>query len=166
MTNPTIGLDAVAQASVKAVRELIKQPLNAATTIEFGPRRLGDIVEVCKPGTEDEMIAVTLAYHKDVSFVVTSEDLTLPFNEFLDKFLMPAIDALAEAIGRSMAAAGPGAQFVSAPLPVLDEWPGAVATLDGISLRVILWYDMNRHETVMSIDVLYGVAVAESAVAA
>ncbi|WP_068059174.1 P22 phage major capsid protein family protein [Nocardia xishanensis] len=168
MTDLIIGVDAIAKASVNTMRELIKQPLNVDACTQFGPHKPGDTVEVRKAGTEDETISVQLNTVADVAFAVTSEDLTLPFNDFRDKFIVPAMDVLAKNIDRSMRAAGQGAQFASAPLPlpVVDERFCAVVTLDGISLRVVEVFDIARCETVMAFDVLYGVAVAEQAEAA
>ncbi|WP_029923868.1 P22 phage major capsid protein family protein [Nocardia otitidiscaviarum] len=49
-------------------------------------------------------IPVTLDTHKDVSFQVTAEDLTLHLEDFDSQFLTPAAEAIAQAVDRSIIA--------------------------------------------------------------
>ncbi|MFC4128914.1 P22 phage major capsid protein family protein [Nocardia rhizosphaerae] len=49
-------------------------------------------------------IPVTLDTHKDVSFQITAEDLTLELEDFSTQFLMPAAEAIAQAVDRSIIA--------------------------------------------------------------
>ncbi|MGW5519993.1 P22 phage major capsid protein family protein [Nocardia africana] len=89
---------------------------------EWGGQKIGATVTVRKPTTftandfdqsnpsitlqnaTESGIQVTLDTHKDVSFAINSQDLTLKLEDFDAQFLMPAAEALAQSVDRSIIA--------------------------------------------------------------
>lgn len=84
-------------------------------TQEFGTRKFGDTINMRKPATftvkefdravgiqpqdvTEGSVPVTLNKIPDVSFVVTDEDMTLKIDEFDERLLTPAVEAISEHI--------------------------------------------------------------------
>ncbi|MFD3594278.1 P22 phage major capsid protein family protein [Nocardia sp. NPDC058640] len=89
---------------------------------EWGSQKIGSTVTIRKPATftaqtfnpaapsitvqnaTETGVAVTLDQHKDVSFAITTQDLTLRLEDFDAQFLNPACEALAQAVDRAIIA--------------------------------------------------------------
>ncbi|MFC4373369.1 P22 phage major capsid protein family protein [Nocardia halotolerans] len=89
---------------------------------EWGSQKIGSTVTIRKPATftaqtfnpaapsitvqnaTETGVAVTLDQHKDVSFAITTQDLTLRLEDFDAQFLNPACEALAQSVDRAIIA--------------------------------------------------------------
>lgn len=89
---------------------------------EWGGQKIGSTVTIRKPATftaqtfdpsspsitvqnaTETGVAVTLDKHRDVSFAITAQDLTLRLEDFDEQFLVPACEALAQAVDRAIIA--------------------------------------------------------------
>ena len=89
---------------------------------EWTGRKIGSTVKIRKPATftaqtfdrsspsitiqnaTESGVDVVLDTHKDVSFAITTEDLTLRLEDFDAQFLMPASEALAQSVDRAIIA--------------------------------------------------------------
>ncbi|MBF6326582.1 hypothetical protein IU451_29220 [Nocardia cyriacigeorgica] len=105
---------------------------------EWGGQKIGSTVTIRKPATftaqtfdpaspsitiqnaTESGVPVTLDKHRDVSFAITAQDLTLRLEDFDEQFLAPACEALAQEVDRAIIAqakadftqfAGTGAGF-------------------------------------------------------
>lgn len=70
-------------------------------------------------------VPIVLNKHKDVSFAVTSVERTLKIEDFAAQFLVPALEAHAQAIDKDIiatATAGFAANSVGAPTDLSDPW--------------------------------------------
>ncbi|WP_063023830.1 P22 phage major capsid protein family protein [Nocardia niwae] len=89
---------------------------------EWGGQKIGASVAIRKPATftaqtfnpsspsitvqnaTETSVSVTLDKHRDVSFAITAQDLTLRLEDFDEQFLMPACEALAQEVDRAIIA--------------------------------------------------------------
>lgn len=89
---------------------------------EWTGRKIGSTVKIRKPATftaqtfnpgspsitiqnaTETGVDVVLDTHKDVSFAITSQDLTLRVEDFDEQFLMPAAEALAQSVDQGIIA--------------------------------------------------------------
>lgn len=89
---------------------------------EWGGQKIGSTVKIRKPASftaqvfdpaspsitvqnaTETGVDVTLDKHRDVSFAITSQDLTLRLEDFDAQFLAPACEALAQAVDRAIIA--------------------------------------------------------------
>ncbi|MEV4127146.1 P22 phage major capsid protein family protein [Nocardia sp. NPDC049707] len=94
---------------------------------EWTGRKIGATVKIRKPTTfvandfnpaspsitlqnaTETSVDVTLDTHKDVSFAISVQDLTLRLEDFDQQFLMPAAEALAQSVDRAIIATMKGA---------------------------------------------------------
>ncbi|MFJ4653867.1 hypothetical protein ACIP5Y_21580 [Nocardia sp. NPDC088792] len=159
--------DKIARQGLLILRDRITQPLNADLFSRFAPQLPGNVVNVFKGRSAEDVIPVTLDTIGDVNFSVTAADLRQPLADFSAKFLAPACMVLAEQIDTHILAAGPGAQFVCAPQVLHDGMFGENETMDGLSLRVVYQFELSTLEFTVSTDILFGVhpAVPEMKVA-
>ncbi|MBF6358194.1 hypothetical protein IU449_27230 [Nocardia higoensis] len=89
---------------------------------EWGGQKIGSTVKIRKPATftaqtfnpaspsitvqnaTETGVDVTLDKHRDVSFAITAQDLTLRLEDFDEQFLAPACEALAQAVDQAIIA--------------------------------------------------------------
>lgn len=123
MANTLITPSTIAPAALASLYETTQMLPLVYTDVSsaFGPQKVGNTVNVRKPavftattfnrGTgitpqdaTEGTVPVVLDTIKDVSFVVTSEDLTLSVTDFQEQFLDPAMEALSQAVDQALIA--------------------------------------------------------------
>lgn len=90
-------------------REWTGQKVGSTVTIRQPATFTAQTFDRANPGitiqnATETGIPVTLDTHKDVSFQVTAEDLTLHLEDFNGQFLMPAAEAIAQSVDRAIIA--------------------------------------------------------------
>jgi hypothetical protein len=123
MANTLLTPDVLARAALANLYEnLCMVPLvYTDVSSDFTRTKVGDTVNIRKPATftantfdrtsgitiqnaTETSVPVVLNTIKDVSFAITSEDLTLHLEDFTEQLLQPAMEALAQSIDRAIIA--------------------------------------------------------------
>ncbi|MFE7745385.1 P22 phage major capsid protein family protein [Nocardia sp. NPDC057455] len=123
MANTLLTPDVLARAALANLYEqLCMVPLvYTDVSSDFTRTKVGDTVNIRKPATftantfdrssgitiqnaTETSVPVVLDTIKDVSFAITSEDLTLHLNDFTEQLLKPAMEALAQSIDQALIA--------------------------------------------------------------
>ncbi|WP_068059380.1 P22 phage major capsid protein family protein [Nocardia xishanensis] len=123
MANTLLTPDVLARAALANLYEqLCMVPLvYTDVSSDFTRTKVGETVNIRKPATftantfdrssgitiqnaTETSVPVVLNTIKDVSFAVTSEDLTLHLEDFTEQLLKPAMEALAQSIDRAIIA--------------------------------------------------------------
>lgn len=125
MANTLLTPDVLARAALANLYErLVMVPLvYTDITTDLTRSRVGDTVNIRKPATftantfdrssgitiqnaTETSVPVVLDTIKDVSFAITSEDLTLHLMDFTEQLLAPAMEALAQSVDQALIARG------------------------------------------------------------
>ncbi len=90
-------------------QEWTGEKIGATVTIRRPTTFTANTFDPSSPGitvqnATENSVQVTLDTHKDVSFQITTQDLTLRLEDFDDQFLMPASEALAQAVDQAIIA--------------------------------------------------------------
>lgn len=123
MVNTLITPGAVARASLASLYETTQMLPLVYTDLssEFGTQKRGNTVNVRKPAVftavpfvratgivpqdaTETTVPVVLNDLRDVSFVVTSEDMALSVTDFTGQFLTPAMEAIVQAVDQAIIA--------------------------------------------------------------
>lgn len=122
MANTLLTPDVIAQAALATLYETtVMAALVHRDYEDTFANAVGDTITIRKPATfvaqeynrsagitvqdaSESGIPMTLNHFADVSFAVTSEDLTLKITDFSDRLLAPAMEAIAQKIDRDILA--------------------------------------------------------------
>lgn len=124
MANTLLTPSVIAKKALANLYEnLVMVPLvYTDVSSEWGGQKIGSTVKIRKPATftaqtfdpaspsitvqnaTETGVDVTLDKHRDVSFAITAQDLTLRLEDFDEQFLAPACEALAQAVDRAIIA--------------------------------------------------------------
>ncbi|MDH6282809.1 P22 phage major capsid protein family protein [Prescottella agglutinans] len=135
---------------------------------EWTGKKIGSTVTIRKPATftaqnfdraapnitiqnaTETGIDVKLDQHKDVSFAVTAEDLTLRIEDFEEQFLAPAAEALAQAVDRAIIARKADiTQIAGGAVPAGFEWTKPEALIEADRLLNIKNVPNSRRHSVI-----------------
>jgi hypothetical protein len=122
MANTLLTPDVIAQAALATLYETtVMAALVHRDYEDTFASAVGDTITIRKPATfvaqeynraagitvqdaTESSVALTLNHFADVSFAVTSEDLTLKITDFSERLLAPAMEAIAQKIDRDLLA--------------------------------------------------------------
>ncbi|WP_109527258.1 P22 phage major capsid protein family protein [Nocardia aurea] len=124
MANTLLTPSVIAKKALANLYEnLVMVPLvYTDVSSEWGGQKIGSTVTIRKPATftaqtfnpaspsitiqnaTETSVAVTLDKHRDVSFAITAQDLTLRLEDFDEQLLAPACEALAQEVDKAIIA--------------------------------------------------------------
>lgn len=143
MANTLLTPDVIARQALASLYEsLVMVPLvYTDVSSEFTTQKIGNAVNIRKPATfvakdfvradgielqdaTEGSVQVSLDKISDVSFAVTSEELSLDIVDFDTQFLTPAMMALAQKIDRAILSLRNDITQVAGTVPAVDGKPG------------------------------------------